>query len=240
MSVLEVDGLLSELASLSMWSDSSFRSTSREPDSPKHRTRKEILRTLYNDLPYSDACYLTQIILKDLRPVLYPTPGRNTTESLLGFKSDYVKMLSKEDAMRLWDDTGLMRKAFDARGTLEEAALVFEGGEEQVNPVVGKKLQVRPSPLLHCPRRINAQMSKLMSSCHRSQNASKVKVASRPSVTSKMPRRCMQKPSTTVNACSYIFGSMSMGSRISRCSVRVGGTRRSIELRYTRTFDRTC
>lgn len=141
-----MDGLLSELASLSMWSDSSLRSTSREPDSPNHRTRKEILRTLYNDLPYSDACYLTQIILKDLRPVLYPTPGRTTAESLLGFKSDSVKMLSKEDAMRLWDDTGLMRKAFDARGTFEEAALVFEGGEEQVNPVIGKKLQVRPSP----------------------------------------------------------------------------------------------
>lgn len=129
-----------------MWSDSSFRSTSRELDSSKHRTRKDILRTLYSDLPYSDACYLTQIILEDLRPVLYPTPGRTTAESLLGFKSDSVKMLSKEDAMRLWDDTGLMRKAFEARGTFEEAALVFEGGEEQVNPVIGKKLQVRPSP----------------------------------------------------------------------------------------------
>ncbi|EIM86610.1 DNA ligase/mRNA capping enzyme, partial [Stereum hirsutum FP-91666 SS1] len=142
LSLLEVDSLLSELAALSIWSNSSFRSTSTGSDSPGRRTRKEILRTLYTDLPPRDACYLTQIILKDLRPVLYPTPGRTTAESLLGFKSDSVKMLSKEDAMRLWDDTGMMRKAFDARGTFEEAALVFEGGEEQVNPVVGKKLQI--------------------------------------------------------------------------------------------------
>lgn len=125
MSVLEVDSLLSELAALSIWSNSSFRSTSTGSDSPGRRTRKEILRILYTDLPPRDACYLTQIILKDLRPVLYPTPGHTTAESLLGFKSDSVKMLSKEDAMRLWDDTGMMRKAFDARGTFEEAALVF-------------------------------------------------------------------------------------------------------------------
>lgn len=204
-----MDNLLSELASLSMWSNASFRTS----DSSKHRTRNDILRTLYSDLPASDASYLTQIILKDLRPVLYPAPGRTTAESLLGFKSDSVMMLSKEDAMRLWDETGMMRRAFDARGTFEEAALVFEGGEEQVNPVVGKMLQVRFSPRrLLLFFRANMYL-KLFVSC-RFPNASKAKAANSPFITSKMHRRCMQRRNMTASACSCIFGSMSMETSI--------------------------
>ena len=125
-----------------MWSDASFRAYSSSTASSQRLTRKQILKTLYTDLPPCDASFLTQIILKDLRQLLYPNPGNSTAESLLSFKSSSVKMLSKEDAMNVWDETGKMGKAFAMRGTFREAASAFEGGEEKIIPIMGKNLQV--------------------------------------------------------------------------------------------------
>lgn len=64
---------------------------------------RDVLARLYSDLPPFDAAVLTQIILKDLRPILYPLPAAGTTASLLSYNSNAVYMLTLEDALRDWN-----------------------------------------------------------------------------------------------------------------------------------------
>lgn len=102
----------------------------------------------------NEAAVVTQIILKDLRPLLYPLPadsGHYTT-ALLRYKSNAVTMLTKGTAMRVWDSSGRMAAAFRQRANLEEAAMACEEpqcGSEQpekiayIKPSVGSPIQVR-------------------------------------------------------------------------------------------------
>ena len=90
---------------------------------------------------------MTQIILKDLRPLLYPLPrsASHYTAALLQYKSNAVAMLTKEGAMHAWDPTGRMSLIFKSRANLEETARAYESlqaGEVLPQPEFGVPVQV--------------------------------------------------------------------------------------------------
>ena len=97
----DVDRLLSELARYSPWSSLDVRHP-RDEEAKKGRIR-DVLSRLYSDLPPLDAAVLTQVILKDLRPILYPLPATGTTASLLSYNANAVYMLTLEDVLRDWN-----------------------------------------------------------------------------------------------------------------------------------------
>lgn len=92
--------------------------------------------------PYS-AAFLTQIILKDLRPLLYPLSETHYTTSLLRYNTNAVSMLTKEDVMKAWDKSGKLLRIYRLRASLEEAVRAYEDPNESVQPQLGTPLQVR-------------------------------------------------------------------------------------------------
>lgn len=100
LGILQVDGLLTQLASLSSFSHPTIQTNPNLPSS-----RAEIIKALYSSLSPTEASFLTQIILKDLRPVLYPSKETHYTAALKGQKSNSVTPLGVVDALRAWDPT---------------------------------------------------------------------------------------------------------------------------------------
>lgn len=135
----QIDALLTELASTSAFSSASVRASA---PSGSRRKPREILRELYASATPSSASFITQIILKDLRPVLYPLKETHYSAQLLHYNSKAVCMLSKEQAMKVWDPTGKMAQAFRVRASLDEAADAFESPDAFVRPQVGVPIPV--------------------------------------------------------------------------------------------------
>ncbi|RDB20889.1 DNA ligase [Hypsizygus marmoreus] len=123
LSIEQVDTLLDELASLSGYSHVSVRK--KYPHGTRRR-RLSILKDLFCTLSPIDASFLTQIILKDLQPILYPLQEMHYTASLIDFNSASVKMLTIYHAMELWDPSGWMRNAYLVKSTIAEVANEFE------------------------------------------------------------------------------------------------------------------
>lgn len=142
-SLQQVNLLLDELASTSLFSDKSIHSA--RPLSQK-RSKLAILRSLYESLPALDAAYLTQIILKDLRPILYAPPAASTSRVLLEYNTNSKLMLTKEQFMMTWDPSGSMLKMYRVRANMTEAALGFEAGGviSYAKPCLGVPVEVRP------------------------------------------------------------------------------------------------
>lgn len=129
---------MTQLASLSSFSHSSIQ---KNPDLPNSRV--EILRALYSPLSPIEASFLTQVILKDLRPVLYPCKETHYTAALKHQKSDSVAYLDVVDALRVWDPTlnALSRwrvvSDFEVVLSNDDDGLVFIG-----NPLQASELPV--------------------------------------------------------------------------------------------------
>jgi DNA ligase-4 len=142
-SLQQVNLLLDELASTSLFSDKSIHSA--RPLSQK-RSKLAILRSLYESLPALDAAYLTQIILKDLRPILYAPPAASTSRVLLEYNTNSKLVLTKEQFMMTWDPSGSMLKMYRVRANMTEAALGFEAGGviSHAKPCLGVPVEVRP------------------------------------------------------------------------------------------------
>ncbi|KAI0761918.1 hypothetical protein BC629DRAFT_1682669 [Irpex lacteus] len=144
LSMHEVDALLTELASTCAFSSSTIRHSTT--NSSTKRTPRAILTLLYTFLSPSSSGYLTQIILKDLRPILYPISETHYTASLLQYNSRSVSMLSKEDVMKAWDASGRMLRMYRVRASLEDAASAFESeggsGSWDVTPQIGVPVQI--------------------------------------------------------------------------------------------------
>ena len=143
--------LLSTLASRSAFSADCVRRASASASQLKGKSRTEIIQALYSRLSASEACAVTQIILKDLRPLLYPLPEdeMHYTSLLMHYKSNALEQLSKFDAMRIWDTSGRMLNAYRVRACLDEAALAYEQGlslhkprECPLAPKIGTPIQV--------------------------------------------------------------------------------------------------
>lgn len=137
MSLLEVDALLTELAANCPYSASSVRSAVEHP-----RPKRALMQRIYLSLDAEAAGFLTQIILKDLRPILYPLRATHYTTSLLEFNTKAIMMLTKEDAMKIWDPTLKMFRAYRVRATLESAADIYEDPNATLVPQVGTPIVV--------------------------------------------------------------------------------------------------
>jgi DNA ligase-4 len=124
MTIAEVDSLLDQLASLSAFSQLS------QPG-PSTLSVTTILARLYRDSNLSPhaLAVLSQIILRDLRPLLSPLPKlrvRNPT-SLLRVKSTAgPEQLSLYDAMRCWN-VRMLEMYKDGKGSLDYCADLVEG-----------------------------------------------------------------------------------------------------------------
>lgn len=148
LSMTDVDTLLNELAATSAFSSSSVRQTSNK------RSRQAILHDLFQTLPAFDAAVLTQIILKDIRPVIYPIKTTSSVQSLKNFNSNAVHLLTLSEAFRIWDASGTLGKCYRMQATLEDAINLFSAGASDIRPQVGVPIEVRrnhpPSPWKTC------------------------------------------------------------------------------------------
>ena len=74
-----------------------------------------------------ESAVITQIILRDLRPLLYPgTLGMHTTAALKAYNSRSYHILTKWEAMKLWDRA--LPGAYRARGSFEAACAAWDSG----------------------------------------------------------------------------------------------------------------
>lgn len=141
ISLTTVDALLDELASHSNYSGESLKKR------PK-RAKKDILSDLYRSLsPFAAAC-MTQIILRDLRPILYPPFSSNSTINLQHFNSKAYHQLTIWEVMREWHRD--MPSIYRARANLDAAArtvhqLQSKGSTDHigsVTPVLGLPINI--------------------------------------------------------------------------------------------------
>jgi DNA ligase-4 len=142
MTIAEVDALLDELASKSGYTQASIRS---KYTGTQRRPRKAIIRALFRQLSPEDASILVQIILKDLRPILYPLTEFHYTTALTRFDVASVKMLSKEHAMDIWDPSGLFLRYYRVCADITEAAAFADSPKSEgrfIGPTIGKPVAV--------------------------------------------------------------------------------------------------
>ena len=148
----EVDERLTDLAAASAYSAPAVQATASNPQVGL----REALRRLYTDVAPAQAAVVTQIILKDLKPLLYPITEaqEHYTAALLQYNSNATARLSKWEAMRAWDPSKRMLAAYRVRACLDEAAAMYEhvndsdAGLEYFQPQVGIPIQVRSPELL--------------------------------------------------------------------------------------------
>ena len=141
ISIHRVDELLDELASHSRFSQMSQQPFHKRT---KPRAQLAILRELYKGLAPHEAAFLTQVILQDLRPVLYPLPIVNTTLNLLYAGSKHKKCeLGLYQTMKSWHME--MPRVYRLCANLDEAARAIERGPPYpTSPTLFKPVAVRP------------------------------------------------------------------------------------------------
>lgn len=94
-----------------------------------------------------DASVLTQIILKDLRPLLYPLSEWHYSTALTKLNSASVKMLTKEHAMNAWDPSKAMLRFYRVRCDIDQAAAFVDQPEHlrpRIGPILGSMIAVWP------------------------------------------------------------------------------------------------
>ena len=141
MSIHCVDGLLDELAS-----HSGFSQMSQQPfhKRTKPRAQLAILREMYSRVTPQEAAFLTQIILQDIRPVLYPVPVVNTTLNLLCAEPTNKKCeLGIYQTMKYWHME--MPRVYRVCANPDEAARAIERGPPYpTSPTLFKPVAVSP------------------------------------------------------------------------------------------------
>ncbi|KAF7971295.1 hypothetical protein HWV62_21450 [Athelia sp. TMB] len=156
LSLADVERLLNELASTSAFSDRTFRQSL--PSVP--RSRNTILRDLYRSIPSLDAAFLTQIILKDIRPLLYPLSETHYTVALTKYNTKAVATLTKEAAMMIWDPSGRMLRTYKVRANLYDAARTWELEPENAytpDPQLGSPIEVDHLQLTRIPKSVKGR-----------------------------------------------------------------------------------
>ncbi|KAJ7435078.1 hypothetical protein B0H11DRAFT_685749 [Mycena galericulata] len=143
LTIASVDDLLDELAAHSGFSHVSVRV--KHPHATR-RSKTTIIRELYRSLAPLDASFLTQIILKDLRPLLYPLTETHYTVALKAYNSVAVTHLNKEDAMKAWDPSCRMLAIYRVRSGLDDASAAFEAGITDTSmPRIGTPVEISKS-----------------------------------------------------------------------------------------------
>jgi DNA ligase-4 len=135
-----MDSLLDELSMGSDFTCSSLRNTLHHQN---RRSVRQILVALLEGTTPFEAAVIVQVILKDLRPLIYPIASNGTRSSLLDFKSNAIKPLEVTEAVWAWDPSGTFKRAYAVRATLDAAAEVFEIGHAKTEPIVGVSIKVK-------------------------------------------------------------------------------------------------
>ncbi|KZW03301.1 hypothetical protein EXIGLDRAFT_828657 [Exidia glandulosa HHB12029] len=141
LTLRQVDNMLTELAALSP-----FSQVLAAPLAAPRRSRKVIMRDLFIKLTPYEAAVVTQVILRDMRPLLYPgTAQLHTTLALTGYNSLSYHVLTKWEAMKLWDSN--LPRAYRARGSWEEACTAWDEGRlaQACTPRMGVPVEIPKS-----------------------------------------------------------------------------------------------
>lgn len=144
LSIQEVDDLLSELASMSPYSHESFRTTST---SNLSKNREGVLKKLYRPLTPRGACFVTQIILKVMAPVLYPSHGESdhyVSALRNSKKSQHIAPLTTIDFLNAWDPTKRLAKLSYTHAALEDLATLARCGPEE-GVLIGSLITIHES-----------------------------------------------------------------------------------------------
>jgi DNA ligase-4 len=132
----DVDVLLDELARLCRFS----QLPSSPSDSPAARSQLAILTDLYSLASPDDTAIITQIILKDLRPLLHPLEFIHTTRNLLNQRAP-SNSLNVWEAMRIWNPE--LPRIYRICSNITEAFRVIEDGmPPTLEPILGAPIQV--------------------------------------------------------------------------------------------------
>ena len=97
LSIEQLDALLDQLAAHCPFSSAHILSAHHHA-----RPRRQILHDIFEPLSAREAAYVAQIILRDLSPLLYPTPSYDLEISLSRFNSNAFRELELGDALRAW------------------------------------------------------------------------------------------------------------------------------------------
>ncbi|QRV88820.1 ATP-dependent DNA ligase [Ceratobasidium sp. AG-Ba] len=126
----QVDELLSELAALSPWSHHSIRTIQK-------RSEMNILKDLYSGASPSAGALLTQLILKSIAPLMYPTLPKRTQ----AYRKSSRTILTLWDAMQVWDPR--MPGIYRVRADLTVAAqALLETNSGRIGPLLGVPIEI--------------------------------------------------------------------------------------------------
>ena len=102
----------------------------------------DILMDLYDTTGPDEASLITQIILKDIRPIISPLKYTiNTTVNLLSKKPARSPMTIRQ-ALGIWHPT--LPRLYDIYASISELFEMLENGSSsQLKPVIGIPVQVR-------------------------------------------------------------------------------------------------
>ncbi|KAF8638937.1 hypothetical protein AX16_010412 [Volvariella volvacea WC 439] len=135
--IVAIDELLNELASFSRFSRLALQE--RYPRSTR-RSREALLHCLYKNLSAREAAFMTQIVLKDLRPLLYPSssiwPIISTNVSTY-----FLQPLTKEQVLRAWDPTCRLLSAYRLKSSFSDLK-ILEHISAQQQPQIGVPIEV--------------------------------------------------------------------------------------------------
>ena len=229
LSITDVDTLLAELASHSGFSHVSIRN---QYTRNTRRRKCTIFRALYRSLSPIDASFLTQIILKDLRPLLYPLSQTHYTTALKQFNSASVKMLTKEHAMLAWDPSRWMLEMYRVRSNLHDAAAEFERSGSHANAVTPKV----GTPIEVFSHSIVITMRQPLMVLIRYPSLRKAEVATTLFIPSGTHPKYGPRSNMMAKEHKSMLRSLLTIAHGSPSSARVNGTPRRIELPYTALF----
>jgi len=110
-----LDRLLDELAVLCDWSN-----LGKHPFQKPYRRPPVVLQDIYRPLSARESAYITQIILKDLRPLLYPIPSLSVHRALMEYDSKAFQELIPYSMMKAWH--WAMPRIYRAKADYDKAA----------------------------------------------------------------------------------------------------------------------
>lgn len=121
MSLQQISSLLDELASHCEYTSEGIRSAFPHQS---RRSRQNILRELFNNMTPHQANYLSQIILRDMSPLLYPIASSSLDAQLQSDLPSHTPSLDLNAALDSWH--WALPRIFKFRADLDAAFLTLE------------------------------------------------------------------------------------------------------------------
>lgn len=111
-------------------------------------SKHDVICNAYSLMCPYDAGIFTQLILKDMRPILYPIRAKGTFAALRNSNSKAVHMLTIAEAMRVWTSTNTLYRCYVLRSTIEDACELWGMSTRgySVSPKLGVPIKVRQIP----------------------------------------------------------------------------------------------